>query len=360
MDPGLAGFEDRGPGVVACGVVGIVISTIAVAARFWSNAMTASLRLWWDDWAILTTMVASHTYIAIHLYWTTIGLGKHQSMISPEFACAENIASRVSQNVYALCICFVKISGLLFYARIFKISRIFVASLRVVGAITIVWCIASILVPWSFCNPVQKPIHPSIPGECFHSIAWYYTSTFINCALDLAILILPLPIIWKLQMAFRRKLILSLLFLVGYTSMFLSLSRFIIAVVDPDIFSFGLTTDASWDLVPLLYITMLESPIAILALCTPSIKQLVTRVSGYCACVSLLSCQRINPGLAADHGSKNKGNRGVELESTFQLSCYRNLGLESNPSSITAFGAHVPRASGDSYIMDTITINHDI
>lgn len=50
--------ESRSEGIVVCGVVMITVSTLAVILRFWSRALTTSLVFWWDDWAILFTLVS--------------------------------------------------------------------------------------------------------------------------------------------------------------------------------------------------------------------------------------------------------------------------------------------------------------
>ncbi|GAW20837.1 hypothetical protein ANO14919_103490 [Xylariales sp. No.14919] len=279
--------ETRAPGIIACCIVSIVVPTIAVVLRLWSRGVVASLKFWWDDAAILATLIFSHVFLALHLYWTTIGLGRHAYTIPPSLKNPSNILSRVSLVFYAACILLVKISALLLYARIFKASPVFRRALWIIGVFLTVWWVILTIVPWLFCHPLEKDIELSLPGVCDHPSAWYYTSAFINAIEDLVVLILPTPIIWKLQMTRKKKISISLVFFIGYVSAFLSFARFIIITNDPAILHTGQGSDTSWDLVPLLILSLLEAPVAIIALCAPSISQLVTRAIEHGALSSL-------------------------------------------------------------------------
>ncbi|KAI0876614.1 hypothetical protein GGS24DRAFT_498736 [Hypoxylon argillaceum] len=269
--------DDRAPGIVACCIASIVVPSIAVALRLWSRGVAASLTFWWDDVAILVTLVFSHAFLAITLYWTTIGLGKHSRTIPVDLVNLNNNVNRVTLVFYSACILLLKLSALLLYARIFKSSPAFRRASWIIGVILTLWWAILTIVPWLFCHPIEKSLNIFLPGTCDHPISWYYISALLNFVADLVVLIMPTPIIWKLQMTLRKKISISLVFLIGYVSAFLSFARFIIIVHDPSILNGGQDADPSWDLVPLLYLSLLEAPVAIIALCAPSISQLVAR-----------------------------------------------------------------------------------
>jgi len=72
----------RRPEIVAVAAVGIAISSIAVILRFYAryqahSAARISVRFWWDDWALLVTLLFSHGFLALNIAWTNYGLGKH-------------------------------------------------------------------------------------------------------------------------------------------------------------------------------------------------------------------------------------------------------------------------------------------
>ena len=65
------------------------------------------------------------------------------------------------------------------------------------------------------CEPVSKFWKPWISGHCFNIFAISIVTAVINAVSDIMIVILPQPIIWKLQISIKRKLGLSAIILVG-------------------------------------------------------------------------------------------------------------------------------------------------
>lgn len=55
-----------------------------------------------------------------------------------------------------------------------------------------------------------------MPGRCFDIPSWYLSSGVYDAVLDVAVLILPVPMVWKLQMKQGRKLLVLGLFVCGY------------------------------------------------------------------------------------------------------------------------------------------------
>lgn len=112
----------------------------------------------------------------------------------------------------------VKIGILLFYWRVFQRT----ASFRL-GALIVTFISSGIYFSnfFSFifqCFPVRKFWEPETIGSCIDQNAFYLASAIINVFGDVAVLSLPLPIIWKLQASRSRKWSLSFLFLLGALS----------------------------------------------------------------------------------------------------------------------------------------------
>lgn len=51
-------YGDRGPSIVATGAVMMALSTVAVLVRFWSRMVATRAKFWWDDAALLATLVS--------------------------------------------------------------------------------------------------------------------------------------------------------------------------------------------------------------------------------------------------------------------------------------------------------------
>lgn len=155
-------------------------------------------------------------FLATNIYWTTIGLGKHGKDIPLTDIRANAITNRVALVIYATVILMIKISALLLYTRIFKINRKFTITLWVIAAVATIWWVLTSIIPWTFCHPIKKDVNPFIPGVCPENISWFMSSAFINAMMDLIVLILPMPMIWRLQASLRRKFVISLILLLGY------------------------------------------------------------------------------------------------------------------------------------------------
>ena len=238
----------RVPEVIAVASVGMVLSTIAVVLRFISRSQTGRVSVdmfWWDDWAILATLIMSHGFLAVNIAWTKYGLGIHFLAIPFSDAVVNNNISHAQILIYAVCIWMIKISTLLLYARIFKFSRKFATTLWAVGGVVTAWFICTAVVPWFNCTPVAKTLNLFEPGECYDRMPWFYASAFINAFFDLLILVLPMPAISRLQMTFRKKILLVIVFVLGYSSAFLSFARFIMIIRDPDLMSTQPSADAT-------------------------------------------------------------------------------------------------------------------
>ena len=132
-----------------------------------------------------------------------------------------NIIQILTEVWYHTATNLLKITALLAYARIFRISRSFRLALWITGAAVVVWwtiyLILLFVLPYVQCTPHQKAITPLTPGHCPSvNRAWYLTSPIINVLFDLVVLVLPLPMIWKLQVKIGQKMQVFLMFFLGY------------------------------------------------------------------------------------------------------------------------------------------------
>ena len=75
------------------------------------------------------------------------------------------------------------------------------------------------------CNPRQKYWKPTIPGHCFGKGQLGVATGLTNIFSDFSILILPLPIIWRLQMSWAKKARVTAVFGVGLSACIASVIR---------------------------------------------------------------------------------------------------------------------------------------
>lgn len=110
-----------------------------------------------------------------------------------------------------------KASALFFYARIFSVrnSR-FKYALWLVHAMNVAWLLGILLGVTFMCNPIRKAWDTGLPGTCVNTGQLWTGSGVTSLAIDVIILIMPLPILWKLQLKTIRRIQISGVFICGY------------------------------------------------------------------------------------------------------------------------------------------------
>jgi hypothetical protein len=111
-------------------------------------------------------------------------------------------------------------SSLLFlYQRIFGIVRPFRIALAISWFLIIGYFIACVIASIAGCLPVSyvwtRYGTPPGPGSCFNEVAFFRWNGIANMLLDILMLLLPLPMVWRMRMSRRRRLLLTGIFGMG-------------------------------------------------------------------------------------------------------------------------------------------------
>ncbi|KAL5360831.1 hypothetical protein BJX96DRAFT_175663 [Aspergillus floccosus] len=121
---------------------------------------------------------------------------------------------------------FVKASVLVFYYKTFPI-RIFSIIVTLLLGIIVAYSIACIFALIFGCNPLALAWDPSITqGYCINKFAVYYAQGALNVFTDLAIITLPIPLIWGLHISRREKAIIFALIFVSLAAAGVGSARF--------------------------------------------------------------------------------------------------------------------------------------
>ena len=118
----------------------------------------------------------------------------------------------------------IKLSILLLYKRAFTISSMRYA-IYVVGFFVLSSSISNALSFAFQCRPLARSWNIEIPGHCGNEPLLIMIASMFSFLTDLAIYIMPMPVIWRLQLALRRKVELTLVFAVGGLYLSLALRR---------------------------------------------------------------------------------------------------------------------------------------
>ena len=117
---------------------------------------------------------------------------------------------------YTACIALCKFSVLCFYNRTFAVSRQLRTALWVLGGVTMGWWISVTFVIIFQCHPIRAAWLPQVPGNCFNLYGFFVGQAVPNILTDFILLILPLPILWRLRIQLPQKIALVAVFLLGY------------------------------------------------------------------------------------------------------------------------------------------------
>ena len=135
-----------------------------------------------------------------------------------------------AELTYQVSMSSIKIAILLFYYRLFSAGRPrFLISIWVMATITMCWYFTSTFIIIFQCFPINymwdRAVEGKVPGgQCIPEEALWIGSSVTSLLTDVAILCLPMPIIWRMKASRNQKIALSAIFLLGALYAFLFLS----------------------------------------------------------------------------------------------------------------------------------------
>ncbi|KAI5463926.1 hypothetical protein BGZ63DRAFT_354085 [Mariannaea sp. PMI_226] len=278
---GLDLTEDRSTNLVCAASITWGLAVITVIARIVSRRLTGH-QLVLDDWLIIVSLLFSggSTFL-VAVYFIHIGLGKHVWALPPDAIRSLAIGVFAGEITYTLTIVFVKLSLLALYCRIFFVYHSMKILAGVLGISVITWGI-SLVVTFTQCIPLRAfwerfdPINPIQSPEYSCGVnlrAFFYGIAIPNIVLDIFIIVLPLPYIWKLHLRTSQKVSLTIIFTLGLFLTATSIIRFI--------YLLGVNLDApdlTWSFVNNVIWTVVEGNIATFCACLPVLRPLLNLI----------------------------------------------------------------------------------
>lgn len=151
------------------------------------------------------------------IMWTRSGLGLHVADVPPYYLEKGLKILYVGYLVYDMGITIIRVSTVCFYRRVFQDhSKTFTVCFWVTIGLNISWFWAIWGISAFSCTPLRAAWDKTIPSKCMGVLKILLASGVTSVLLDFWILILPLPLLWKLQVKLVRKLLIILMFFAGY------------------------------------------------------------------------------------------------------------------------------------------------
>ncbi|KAK1566070.1 uncharacterized protein LY79DRAFT_529490 [Colletotrichum navitas] len=220
-------------------ILGVVISFAVLSwlcVAFRMHVRIKMVRsLGWDDFFVILSLLSITTGSVGVCVSTKYGLGRHIGTLSAYEVKAYLRTFYVANGTYQISTALMKISLLFQYLRIYDqpsfIRRACIFTLVVVA----VWAIPYTVVSWIPCMPVQAYWDWSIPATrwAYGSLdAKVFSTTYeshaaVNIALDLLVLMLPVPLYFEPNMPLRSRLGLLVLLSMGIAVNCVSVARYV-------------------------------------------------------------------------------------------------------------------------------------
>ena len=136
------------------------------------------------------------------------GIGVINSQDITQGFTAQNLAWIFATNT-------VKLSVLYFYVEIFNIRVGFRRFTYGFMGFVVAYGVASMLCLFTICRPFKATWDKSVPGHCGNTMSAMLATATINTVEDFLVVVMPLPILWKLQVSKQKKLGMSAIICFG-------------------------------------------------------------------------------------------------------------------------------------------------
>ncbi|KAJ6781831.1 hypothetical protein PWT90_08777 [Aphanocladium album] len=263
--PGVPNYPPKQMRIWALTVASVMsfLAFVSISIRLISRRIRAQ-PLWWDDYMIMFSMVWNWVVVAVALAMYAKGAGYHSSTIGPANVAIIKEYLLVTEVIYIWHMAWTKLSVLLMYYRVFHVPQ-FKRLVVAVGCFVFVWVITATFLFIFICVPTQKLWKPELPGHCISEMGVWVANGSSTILSDVAILLLPIPQIWKLNTGRSEKIGLTLVFGLGFFTVFTSSFRLAV------LFNYR-KSDVSYTLFPLLVWTDVEMCAAVISANLPTFR----------------------------------------------------------------------------------------
>ncbi len=256
-------LDNRRPQLIIPIALTLGLAIIVVLLRFYARHIS-KLRYGVDDWLAVGAMIFGAGAAFLELYGIHNGEATHSFMVPYDRLIPSNKCTIATNWTGSFAILFLKLSILALYLRLFDSVRAFALTVYAVGIFTSIMSIAMALLVTLQCRPVPYYWDKSIPGgKCLNFTQVIIAVAAVDIVTGAMILLLPIPMLWGLQMNLKKKFAIAALFLMGSFTCVAGALR-IPFILKIDIY------DIQWSLVELTIFSGLEVNVGYVTNCTIS------------------------------------------------------------------------------------------
>ncbi|RDL41339.1 Uncharacterized protein BP5553_01318 [Venustampulla echinocandica] len=261
-----------GIAIIVVNTVFLVLAFVAVIARFYARYLQRK-QIATDDYLIVAGLF--FTVATVGIGYSLVldgGAGRHMEDATPEQIAMALKLFVPAPLLWAIATTFVKLSILFFYISIFTMPRLR-SAVYVVIAVSVALVVVVILESFLLCRPFEYTWNRTIPGVCGDTQKAYLSVAIVNLAIDLSIVALPMPVLWSLKMAKKKKMAISAILCLGLCICAITAARIqSVLNLDPMDFTYTVVEDTIFG--------GLELELGIINACLPILRPLFSKAFG--------------------------------------------------------------------------------
>lgn len=360
-----SGYASPGS-VIAESVVLPVLCIAAVSLRMYTRKRQKQPLLV-DDWILVpglvfTIAMAVCMIVGVHGHGLGYPIPKMKAVephkrVFPEFTLAAKI-EWIHLFLQPLALGCIKLSVLFFYSRIFAVHKSgpFYYLINTLVGLTILWMLAFFFALLFKCGSNFSQLWSDYAGlrACAngHVILLDEALAISDCVFDVILFVLPLPRIWALRLEWKRRMLVSLVFVIGAMAVIGSIWRLVIFVESSNAINTGnKSIDGLILATKFLFWSMFEAGFAILAVCLPTFNTYLKKMDAMAMIRSVrsmvsLSSLRSGYNRSNDHGAdRSSSEENVGFSPSFTKatsSTSDNKSQEKGPEFVTMHGMPEP------------------
>lgn len=258
--------------LMAAGISTTIIAAMALSLRLYTKLHILKKKLEPDDWFVIASFIISVAMLAFVQKDIDHGLTYHVWDIPQDtYHIGERLYGLLAYLTFILSVSFAKMSMLCLYPRLAPHTWV---RWTCYICICIVACysITAALVESLACQPLQGIVDESLDAVCYDSYPAYVALSSLNISIDVVILLLPIPLVMKMQLPGRQKFSVILLFATGIVVCAVALKRVTyIPVLEA-------SEDYDWDAVPDMILCFIEVNFGIVCASVPALRPFFSRV----------------------------------------------------------------------------------
>ncbi|KAI1092309.1 hypothetical protein F5B19DRAFT_212123 [Rostrohypoxylon terebratum] len=272
--------------MVAAAIALSIVDILAVAFRFWARKMQKEPPKA-DDWLVIPATLMTVGIAIAEVYGVSKRAFGYRTMVpngytgsisdltTPQLTLKAQI-EWAFLLMFPIAVACTKSSFLFFYMRVFAIEKRDTINKLLVGFNILIatWCIALFIATLFECDHHFWRIWNSeaeFQARCSYTVNLVFTLCITDFITDLFIIIIPIPLVYRLNMSTSRKISICFMFLLGGVTVVVSLIRFIM-MAGRFMGNFDITDDNILGVTACLYWGVVECGMGVLSACLPTIQ----------------------------------------------------------------------------------------